>query len=280
MRSRREAPAAVWALSLLAVLGGGATWVACSSGSHPASAGSTGATGIDGGGSVVCASSLTACGGYCVDVSTSVLHCGACGAACPVGQSCRSGACAPSVLCNDGGLTECQGKCVDLKSSTASCGDCQLACGKLQACLGGVCAQPCPSATVFCAGYCIEPANHAKFCGATAGCGDGAGSKGQECASVQQCIAGKCTTECPQGETGCPANGSVACVDTRTSNSDCGSCGHSCGAGTCSRGICCPVGQESCQGQCKNTQIDPTSCGGCGVKCDVGQTCNAGTCAP
>lgn len=38
------------------------------------------------------------CGGGCVDVSSSALHCGACGAACDPGQSCRAGSCRPAIL--------------------------------------------------------------------------------------------------------------------------------------------------------------------------------------
>ena len=63
-----------------------------------------------------------------------------------------------------------------------------------------------------------------------------------------------CPAGCPSGQQLC---GGV-CVNTQSSNTNCGACGVVCG-GTCSLGTCCPAGQHSC-------------CGG--------DFCRAGTCGP
>ncbi len=77
------------------------------------------------------------------------------------------------------------------------------------------------------------------------------------------------------------------CVDVSSSNTDCGSCGHSCGAGYCSAGTCygtttptCASPLTSCNGTCVNLSTSPTSCGGCGFVCPTGDSCVSGSCTP
>lgn len=45
------------------------------------------------------------CGRKCVDLQTSVRHCGACGQACELGQSCVNGQCVAPSTCGDGAIT-------------------------------------------------------------------------------------------------------------------------------------------------------------------------------
>ena len=53
------------------------------------------------------------CDGRCVDTNDDPRNCGACGAACPMGQVCSLGAC--TVTCA-AGLTDCSGRCINLKT--------------------------------------------------------------------------------------------------------------------------------------------------------------------
>ncbi len=85
---------------------------------------------------------------------------------------------------------------------------------------------------------------------------------------------------CATGETVCGA----ACVDTNTSNANCGACGNACSAGTeCRGGTCvtpCRTGELRCgtMGTCTDPQTDVNNCGGCGTVCPSGQMCVSGVC--
>jgi hypothetical protein len=73
-----------------------------------------------------------------------------------------------------------------------------------------------------------------------------------------------------------------ACINPQTDNSNCGTCGNSCGAGTCQSGICCGAGQTNCGGQCVDLSTN-ANCGACGNNCGTGscQTDNGITkCCP
>ncbi len=115
---------------------------------------------------------LSNCGGACVDVQTSALHCGSCGRACPGGQSCVAGACRCAA-----GQTLCGGACVDVQTSTAHCGMCGRACAARQSCVAGAC--QCPTGQTLCSGACVDlqtTAAHCGMCGrscATGGCNGG-----------------------------------------------------------------------------------------------------------
>ncbi|MGC4121579.1 MAG: hypothetical protein QM765_44780 [Myxococcales bacterium] len=79
----------------------------------------------------------------CANLDEDPQHCGTCGNACAVGQSCLSGVCA----CPTGSIS-CDGVCVSHRSDPRNCGSCGTDCGD-QMCLNGVCG--CP------AGGCICP---------------------------------------------------------------------------------------------------------------------------
>ncbi len=64
---------------------------------------------------------------------------------------------------------------------------------------------------------------------------------------------------------------SGSCVNTQTDNNNCGSCGTSCGTGTCQSGVCCPTGQTNCGGTCVDLSSNQ-NCGACGNDCGTG-TC-------
>ena len=86
-----------------------------------------------------CGPGLTYCSGFCVDLSSDYLNCGACGFACPsagpnvatiecIGGACVQTACGPGYANCSGGL-----ECTDLSQDADNCG----ACGNV--CQSGVC---------------------------------------------------------------------------------------------------------------------------------------------
>ena len=76
-------------------------------------------------------------------------NCGSCGAACPSGEVCTSGACAVGAAC-PGGLSSCNNiTCVNLQSDPANCGACGNICPSGQVCTNGACAAPPTKYLVF-----------------------------------------------------------------------------------------------------------------------------------
>ncbi len=85
-------------------------------------------------------------------------------------------------------------------------------------------------------------------------------------------------------------------IDTMTDGTNCGMCGHACGAGTsCCNGSCvdessdhancmgcgmtCPsTANTCCSSSCADTMTDAHNCGMCGHACAGGQTCCGGSC--
>ena len=69
----------------------------------------------------------------------------------------------------------------------------------------------------------------------------------------------------------CGECGNTACTNIFSNNNNCGACGNVCAAThTCSNGVCCPAGQESCGGVC----FDPN------IACSDGTPCTDPNIAP
>jgi hypothetical protein len=202
---------------------------------------------------------LQCCSGDCVDTSSSIDNCGACGNACTEGKTCREivvgvvgCACADSE-------TECNGRCVNLQTDPNNCGECGKVCGS-GSCDNGVC-------------DCLT------VCDSSGNCTGGE----EACGACEICTDGLCEATCGAGQVCCGAG----CVDTQNDPANCGGCGSACPAGEqCVAGACqpsCPDGYTPCAGQCvPNT---PRGGGECCVwngqphACAEGEQCaGAGCC--
>lgn len=102
------------------------------------------------------------------------------------------------------------------------------------------------------------------------------------------CVANQCQYACNVGYADCNANMLFDGCETflLNNNSNCGSCGLNCPAGTiCSNGQCvanCASGLTNCGGNCYNLLTDVNNCGACGVICafpNAFAVCINGQCA-
>ncbi|MBL8678533.1 MAG: hypothetical protein JNK05_05185 [Myxococcales bacterium] len=170
----------------------------------------------------------------------------------------------------------CGTMCVDTNTSASNCGMCGRSCGPGQTCAAGMCQGMvmCGMGETACGMACANLQTDPMNCG----------SCGGACMAGDVCTMGRCgppRMTCPMGQTDCtPMAAMPTCVDTQTSNMNCGACGTACMAGTtCVAGACtCAMGTTLCGRACVNTQTDGMNCGGCGTVCPMGQVCNMGAC--
>ncbi|MAQ17631.1 MAG: hypothetical protein CMN30_22895 [Sandaracinus sp.] len=188
-----------------------------------------------------------------VNAATSLLHCGACGNACPADPAnaapvCTAGAC--GLVC-DAGYRDCNGDIADgcevRLDSPTSCGSCGTVCGVTRP----LCAAR-PDGSYAC---------------------------------VADCDAGQ--TSCTN------ALGDTTCVDLTSDIGNCGGCGTTCAGAlnatpTCSASTCgtsCETGFRDCDGDgtsCEATVPSLAHCGGCNMPCspvsNATIACNAPNC--
>ncbi|MEZ4389847.1 MAG: hypothetical protein R3A48_02030 [Polyangiales bacterium] len=234
---------------------------------------------------VACPANTVACASACVDLRTSLRHCGRCGGACAEGQSCVGGTC--TLVCPTS-LNACGDRCVDLAHNASHCGRCDEACVGGAVCEGGACIVSCSPGQTVCAGGCVNTQSDASHCG---GCG-------RACAlpnAVARCAAGACgVAACDAGFGDCdndPANG---CETSLSSLTSCGRCGQRCevtaGSAACVEGRCsvgaCSEGFGDCDANPANgcetdLRRDPRNCRSCGFVCVSATgvaTCTNGEC--
>ncbi|MGZ3427106.1 MAG: hypothetical protein ACXVCV_10685 [Polyangia bacterium] len=209
-----------------------------------------------------CDANQACCGGACTAVQSDAANCGGCGVACASsGDSC-SGAtcrCAGGSACS-AGSTCCAGLgCIDLQNDPFHCGACGHACNPGETCSAGQCAcgsgAACTGANAICCGGGTCSLNGSCMCSGGAVCN----------------FPGVCC--------------GPACIDPKTDNNNCGSCGHHCTAplacmgGACAcNGTICAGGDTCCSTGCANTTNDPENCGMCGRRCRTGEVCSGGQC--
>ncbi len=246
-----------------------------------------------------CTAGTTYCAasGICANTSSDPANCGSCGHVCPseanAAAVCTSGTC--GIVCNpgygncDGILTNgCE---TNLNTTTTSCGSCGTTCSLANAtavCVGGGCAiGSCNAGYGDCDGI------------ASNGCETNLNTTPTSCGTctnvcnlanaTADCSAGSCTVaSCTAGYGNCDGIASNGCETALDTNSNCGVCGTTCGAGTfCSGSTCvssCSSGTTYCTayGACFNLATDPSHCGSCSNTCpsypDSTSTCTAGTC--
>lgn len=168
-------------------------------------------------------------------------NCGACGKACPAGQSCRNGQCVCPAF-----YTLCGATCVRLTDAN-NCGKCGVKCGAGSTCsLGRSC-----KCTARNAQLCLEAGTSTYVCPDFSKDAKHCGTCNNKCAAGQTCVNGKCVAPaCPTGQTRCPTIGGV-CTNTKTDAKNCGTCGTTCDASaSCTDGQCkCPADQDFCGGK-------------------------------
>ena len=115
----------------------------------------------------------------------------------------------------------------------ASCqkGQCVSGCQPGQTCEDGFCRCTSASCTGCCTGETCRTGTNDDFCGA-------GGETCTRCGARRQCLGGQCV---------CDGNSELCggqCVDTRTDDRHCGSCGNACvGTATCQNGACASMGE-------------------------------------
>lgn len=172
----------------------------------------------------------TDAGGTCSDTTSDPFNCGSCGNVCTTSvanatPSCSSNTC--GYTC-DSSYTSCAGGCWDTLNDANHCGAGCSACttsvlNAMPTCSSGSCSYACDSGFTACASGCWNTSTDALHCGSSC----------SACPTGGACTSGNCT--CPNGTSVC--NGACVSLDTAA---NCGSCGHSCGSGTCSSGLCQP----------------------------------------
>jgi hypothetical protein len=243
---------------------------------------------------ICCASGFTNCGGVCVNVNVNDnSNCGGCGLTCGAGgTSCLSGHCCAT----NPGEELCGGSCSNPGTDPNNCGGCGTACsGATPQCTSGIC---CPTGDINDAGHCCPANEHYDTgiccpagqdnCGGTCvnrqNDNNNCGTCSHQCAALQFCSSGTCSSSCSSPNTACTTDVPPVCTNLNTDPNNCMTCGHVCASGaTCNTGACtCPSGQTVCGSTCTDTTTDPNNCGGCigsgGTACGVGQQCETGHC--
>lgn len=203
-----------------------------------------------------CRPGTVVCAGRCVDLSSDVRSCGACGLECAEGERCAEGRCALGPT--DAGPSDDAPWLVD------AAGDAGI---------------PTRDASSD-AGPGLDAEGPPRDGGIGADGSSDGGHDGDGATSLDAGggLDGGNTPPCDLGELEC----ADLCVDVRTDPTSCGACGVRCAAAQfCEAGVCvddCGPGTTRCGRACISLDSDPDNCGACGRRCDSG-ICEHGMCS-
>lgn len=183
-----------------------------------------------------CPPATILCGDVCAAPATDPNHCGGCGMACVVGQSCVSGSCACSP-----GDPACAGPPI---GDPSDCGAGGSSCADDEVCALGMCR--CRPGLSRVRGACVDLASDPNNCGMV----------GVRC--DQRCAEGRCVDRCPPGLESC----GDACVDLAADPLNCGGCGDS-----CDRDQLCA--DSNCEDYQTAPRCDSCPCGTCAGDFDL-----------
>lgn len=216
-----------------------------------------------------CPAPRAECGGSCVDVTTSALHCGRCDNPCGTDAVCAAGRC---VLLCETPRVACVGQCVDTGSDVANCGACGTRCGPDDRCISGMCVSPAPTGP--------DPGRQ---CATDAECGPG------DCIMADTgWPGGYCTNPCrTNGDCGpsgvCYVEGGIAaCLRGCTASGGCRD-GYFCAPLSSAAGICVPRCTRNPAVRCGAFACNPSteqcvpSCAS-SASCSAGSTCSRSAC--
>ncbi|MDI1452197.1 hypothetical protein QHF85_49610, partial [Polyangium sp. 6x1] len=188
------------------------------------------------------------------DVTSSVLHCGACNAACDLPnatEACMGGACVPAACtapfgnCDQIPGNGCE---TDLQTTLAHCGACNAACdlaNAAESCVSGACTLgACNSGFGNCDGV-ASTGCETNVQTSLAHCG-GCNAACDLANAAESCVSGTCTLGvCAVGFGNCDGTSSTGCETNLTNDAgNCGGCNNNCGMlipnaqSTCSSGMC------------------------------------------
>src|SRR5215216_1148147 len=159
--------------------------------------------GRKGHGHCVCRPGLTECGGYCFDINSDPLGCGATCVVCPKDTDCCNGVCCPA------GQRCCGGECRDLTADNHNCGGCT---------------QECPAGLTCCDSRCRDIQGDTRHCGRC----------DASCATGESCVNGQCACQAPNADCG-----DGICRNFQSDAANCGACGVRCGLNQICRGGQC-----------------------------------------
>lgn len=238
-----------------------------------------------------CRQGFVECDGRCVELSSDLEHCGACGMACDVTETCFAGACVGMDFdagmgdgaVDDGGTDarldgsldapQFEDATTDGDPSDSDVSDSDVSDGDV--------ADSDPSDSDIGDGDIgdgdVTDGDVGDAVVGDADVGDGGVGDGGDAGDADTDAGTMCP--CDLGEQCCDD----VCVRPDSDPDNCGGCGVVCAAdevcasGSCSRACDPPL--ELCGGLCVDTMgSDPDNCGGCGVSCDTG-ICIDGTCS-
>lgn len=201
-----------------------------------------------------CLPGQTDCAGTCVDLSTSVVHCGACGRGCQAGESCVVGAC--------------------MGGGTSACGDGIIvageACDDGNSASGDGCSSTCAVEPGFsCSGepsVCMD------------GCGDGVVTGSEECDDGGE--SATCDADCTLVECGDSVTNTTA-GESCDDGAESATCDADCSPVECGDDVINTTAGETCEEMMMESatcDVDCTApeCGDALVNASAGESCDDG----